>query len=325
MNDKSTIVFSTCEWSEEENAFHKREEESNCRLAKTNNGVYHEFNNIKYSLSNAEGVPVLHQCPNLSLSVTLSTFDLNVNRCSVVSKQFGENRFTHVFNYIPNNEIEYWNFIRNVTWFWDNLINNSLNKISSMKIWPSYFTVTDMIINKTKANNIMFLRPVHFLTVPTEYYKSLRDIVTVLFNNALLNPDLNEEKIKRSNRSKIKCNRFYTDKESGEYKQIKCNISSGCASVIYKLFGKNNYVHVLCCALDEELNCQWYNFFQSVIEYRWRESYKCNINIVEQNENIIKCNSETGCGKNIKDVIKKHRLWTESIGLKVKTKNKRMK
>ena len=159
------------------------------------------------------------------------------------------------------------------------------------------------------------MRPVGFSHLPGDYYRALRDILVTLFNNVTINPAINETNIKRANRSKLKCNRTRFDKEHETEVSVKCKLSGSCAGSIYKLFGKNNYVHALCCATDDELTPEWYEFYKRAIEYRWNETVSVYDINVDVNQQIVKCQSDDNCGRNIKDLIKKYKLWTESVGI----------
>lgn len=306
------------------NAFHNEEK---CRIVKRGNLYYHEYYDRAYSVHPTEGKPIVYTTDKLKLTVSLFNFNLNSNTCDITSLPFGNgNDFVHLCSFVPKNATDFWNIVRNLMWFWDNLIRKDLPN----NVWPSFNTVTDLVILENKPNVVIPLRPVTFSPINRDYYRGLQYVLLTLFNNVSLNNDINHTNIKRSNRSKIKCNRSVYDKEHEIQVPVKCKLVGGCAGSIYTLFGKNTYVHSLCCILAEELNLEWYEFFKATVEYRWNETISFydyrDIDDGNDNRQLIKCHSDDNCGRNIKDLIKKYNKWTDSVGIRriKKTRTKKI-
>ena len=127
------IEIFQCWWRE--NKFHNEE---NCRIFKKGNAFYHEYGNRSYSIHCTEGKPMVSTIENLQRSIYLSDFNLNNNTCNMVSLPFTQNEYTHLYNLIPQTCINFWNVIRNLTWFWDNIVHrgNRVNIKCGRRIQP---------------------------------------------------------------------------------------------------------------------------------------------------------------------------------------------
>lgn len=235
----------------------------------------HIFTCTSYSINNSDGTPTHYNEESLYNAVNCSNFKIvdNSLKCSVETIEFNLDDFTHILQHTVYSLAEFWNIVSIIINFWTRYYYDKHH------LYPHYNTVCDVLINTKNPEEIVFLRPVKFNHTPTSMYAAFSHIIYNLFVNssAVMNP---EPGIRPR---KMFCN------DSCLFK----NEPKNWWNSVYQAFGKNNYIHTVCCTRNPELlNTDWMNFVSSLVEFRKNEI----------NDSINK-------SKHKNQLIKLHKLW----------------
>jgi hypothetical protein len=213
--------------------------------------VVHVFNQTRYSICPSDGTIFFQNIPMLENTVKVNSFALNNLKCRVITRSaFHQDNVVHLQTYVIETKIEFWNMIFNLKSMW---VNNFHVEHEGERIWPSKTTVMDVAVDINNSQSVYLLRPVSFTKNQNEFYYAMSKIIFNMFINSIENVSTKLERSKRPR--KVKCE--------------NCCIPHNCTSTIYLLFGKNSFIHTICCTEAKFLSDSWWAFVNEFIYFKW--------------------------------------------------------
>lgn len=232
-------------------------------LPKSDKRLYqHVFNSARYTINSNTGIPLVYDtefndCINLS---NFQTFNSNI-RCTTTSNEYVLDDFVHLSVFKVSTIEEFW-------WFLDSLFNiwNRIN--NDVKTWPHTKTMLDVLVpSSDKSTKLLFLRPIFYSKNIVNLNRGLSIMIFNLFKNSWT--DLNDNILHRNMKrpQKLFCSM------DCKFRQLKNGKSQWWNSIHY-VFGKNMYIHTICCTQPNKnnLNAEWFTFVRELIKMRRIES-----------------------------------------------------
>ena len=260
-----------------------RNEEKDMRINKRRKCV-HEFISTQYTtLFNKPGEVIAEKISTLDSCVNLYNFAPNHHKCAVRTIPFSVDNYVHLEKFAPRSESSFWATLTSVITMWDRVISEISSLNEKIQLWPSAITVRDAVIGSNvplpdERLTLIYLRPCEFRqNTPDQFYIGIRDIIRFMFLNAYRNSSIHipSTKIK----SKLRCTPLRRRKIPSTKEEIdappeirECCIPNGSGHLIYRLFGKNMFIHYILCTPEKFLNHKWYDFVRCLCLFKWEES-----------------------------------------------------
>jgi hypothetical protein len=249
--------------------------------------MVHVFNQTHYSVSPTTGALLFQDIPLLENVVKADLFALNCLKCRLTTvKPFLQNKLIHLESYKAETKVEFWNIIYNLKSIWTNVNIEH----ESERIWPSKTTVMDVAIDADNSQSLYLLRPIKYTKNPNQFYYAISQIIFNLFLNSIENISGQIERSKRPRR--VKCE--------------KCCIPQNCTSTMYLLFGKNSFIHTLCCVDVKFLNHSWWEFVDQFIYFKW-------LTCLDEPGTLPDINEHSLSKSSMNKLNSLHRRWTAEL------------
>lgn len=248
------------------------------------NSVQHVFNNTSYTMSSKTGLPMYNET-EFSGGVELSNYKFSRNnpRCTVISTKFNINDFIHVSNFTVNSAYQFW-------WFLDSVVKLWMRFIDKHEMYPRDKTMMDFLVPRAAdQSSVIFLKPIHYTDNVNHFNFGISSLLYNLYKNSYANFNM---PVERSKPPKLYCGRDCKFSQMYDT-DIKWWLPLRC------LFGKNMYIHSICCTDRNKMNIDWREFTRSLIERRRSE-----------------CEGNTTKASNKNQINYLHKKWLISINKK---------
>lgn len=248
---QSEINKDGCDWI----SFPEHKSKDGCMIIRQSDDmVQHVFNNTSYTIDGNNGRPMVENT-EFQDTVNLTNFKYSrANaRCSVLSNKFRLNDFVHMSTFYVDNDAEFW-------WFIDSIINLWQRFHNCTGLYPREKTMTDVLVPKA-STEIIFLKPIHYSRSVNDYNAGIMRLIYNLFINSCQHINKNIEKIKRP--QKLYCGVYCKFRDT--------SITNKWWYCVNQIFGKNMYIHSICCTHVRHTNIEWYTFVKELVQMRRAE------------------------------------------------------
>lgn len=271
----------TCPWS----AVPEHSSNDGCILIKSDaNLVSHVFNSTSYTMSSKTGLPIYNETEFLG-SVELSNYKFSKNnpRCTVISSKFDGDDFIHASEFKVTTAHQFWWFLDSTFKLWQRFTVNHA-------MYPRDKTMLDFLVPRNPSrSSFLFLKPIHYTDGVDHPNFAMSTMVYNLYRNSYAH--LMDSASAQCNKPpKLYCG------HGCKFNQMPTAHTKWWAP-LRSLFGKNMYIHSICCASRKNMTADWYEFVRSLVARRRAE-----------------CEDNASKTSNKNQINYLHKKWLASIG-----------